>query len=80
MSFLMGLNDSFAHIRAQLLLLYPLPPINKVFSLVSQEERQRVVSSYIGSGGVDTTHGLACAVRTDNSKCNDAQISANNKN
>ena len=39
LSFLMGLNDSLAHIRGQLLLLDPLPPINKVFSLVSQEEK-----------------------------------------
>ena len=41
MSFLMGLNESFAQVRGQLLLMDPLPPINKVFSLVSQEERQR---------------------------------------
>ena len=41
MSFLMGLNESFAQVRGQLLLMDPLPPINKVFSLVSQEERHR---------------------------------------
>ncbi|KZV31242.1 DNA glycosylase [Dorcoceras hygrometricum] len=40
MAFLMGLNDTYAQIRGQLLLLDPLPPINKVFSLISQEERQ----------------------------------------
>jgi len=39
--FLMGLNDSFLNIRGQILLLEPLPPINKVFSLVLQEERQK---------------------------------------
>jgi hypothetical protein len=37
--FLMGLNDSFSNIRGQILLLEPLLPINKVFSLVLQEER-----------------------------------------
>jgi hypothetical protein len=42
--FLMGLNDSFAQIRGQILLIDPLPSINKVFSLVIQEERQRVIS------------------------------------
>ena len=38
MSFLMGLNESFAQVRGQLLLMDHLPLINKVFSLVSQEE------------------------------------------
>jgi hypothetical protein len=42
--FLMGLNDSFSNIRGQILLLEPLPPINKVFSLVLQEERQNKLS------------------------------------
>ncbi|XP_041025357.1 uncharacterized protein LOC121265750 [Juglans microcarpa x Juglans regia] len=41
MRFLMGLNDSYSHIRGQILLIEPLPPINKVFSLVLQEEQQR---------------------------------------
>ncbi|XP_059446664.1 uncharacterized protein LOC132178232 [Corylus avellana] len=45
--FLMGLNESFAHIRGQILLMDPLPPINKVFSLVVQEESQRQI--FIGS-------------------------------
>lgn len=39
--FLMGLHESFANIRGQILLVDPLPPISKVFSLVIQEERQR---------------------------------------
>jgi hypothetical protein len=39
--FLMGLNEPFANIKGQILLIDPLPPINKVFSLVLQEERQR---------------------------------------
>ncbi|KAL5554634.1 hypothetical protein UlMin_042035 [Ulmus minor] len=38
MSFLMGLHDSFSQIQGQLLLMDPLPPINKVFALISQEE------------------------------------------
>jgi hypothetical protein len=41
--FLMGLNESFSHIRGQILLMEPLPPINKVFSLVIQEENQRKI-------------------------------------
>ncbi len=34
--FLMGLNDSYAHIRGQILLIDPMPPMNKVFSLLLQ--------------------------------------------
>jgi hypothetical protein len=42
--FLMGLNESYAQIRGQILMIDPLPGINKVFSLVIQEERQREVA------------------------------------
>jgi hypothetical protein len=38
--FLTGLNDSFAMVKSQILLLDPLPPMNKVFSMVLQHERQ----------------------------------------
>ncbi|XP_065626531.1 uncharacterized protein LOC112007227 isoform X2 [Quercus suber] len=40
MQFLMGLNDSYAQVRAQILLMDPLPPINKVYSFLIQEERR----------------------------------------
>jgi hypothetical protein len=43
--FLMGLDDSYSHIRGQILLNDPLPPINKVFSLIVQEERQKEISA-----------------------------------
>ncbi|XP_073158979.1 uncharacterized protein [Henckelia pumila] len=43
MQFLMGLNDSYAAIRAQVLMIDPLPVMSKVFSLVVQEERQRSI-------------------------------------
>jgi hypothetical protein len=44
MQFLMGLNDSFSHVRAQILMTDPLPSITKAFGLVIQEERQRNIS------------------------------------
>jgi hypothetical protein len=47
--FLMGLNETFSHIRGQIILIDPLPPINKVFSLIIQEERQRQIISSVGS-------------------------------
>lgn len=43
MQFLMGLNESYSHVRVQIQLMEPLPSINKVFSLIVQEERQRVL-------------------------------------
>lgn len=41
MSFLMGLDDSYSHVRGQILLMNPIPSINHVFSLIVQEEHQR---------------------------------------
>ena len=37
----MELNDSYSAIRGQILLYEPLPDINKVLSLILQEEKQR---------------------------------------
>ena len=45
LSLLMGLNDTFSQIRGQILLLGRLPPINKVFALLSQEDNQRRIGS-----------------------------------
>jgi hypothetical protein len=44
LQFLMGLNDSFSAIKAHILLIDLLPPINKVFSLIIQEEKQREIT------------------------------------
>ena len=41
MRFLMGLNDSYSAIKGQILLYEPLPDINRVLSLILQEEKQR---------------------------------------
>ena len=42
MQLLMGLNDSFSHIRGQILLMDPIPFVEKVYSLI-QDEKQRSV-------------------------------------
>ncbi|KAK2406745.1 putative mitochondrial protein [Trifolium repens] len=36
----MRLNDNFSMVKSQILLMDPLPPLNKVFSMVIQHERQ----------------------------------------
>ncbi|XP_040955976.1 uncharacterized protein [Gossypium hirsutum] len=43
--FLKGLNDSFSAVRSQILLMDPLPSINKAFSRVIQQERQFNITS-----------------------------------
>ena len=40
MQFLCGLNDQFHNICSHVLLMEPIPPIPKIFSLVVQQERQ----------------------------------------
>lgn len=43
MIFLMRLNESFSQIRVHILFIDPLPPMNKIFSLIIQEKRQRSI-------------------------------------
>lgn len=38
--FLKGLNEQYSHVKSQVLMLEPLPPLTKVFSMVVQQERQ----------------------------------------
>jgi hypothetical protein len=38
--FLAGLNENFATVKSQILLMEPLPPLNKVFSMILQHEKQ----------------------------------------
>ncbi|XP_019081495.1 uncharacterized protein LOC109124173 [Vitis vinifera] len=45
MQFLMGLNESYASTRGQILMLDPFPPVAKVFNLVVQEECQWSIGS-----------------------------------
>ncbi|KAJ1398678.1 Retrotransposon gag domain [Sesbania bispinosa] len=60
MSFLMGVNDSFAQVRGQILLMEPIPPISKVFSLILEEDTQREVGA---AQPFAITHQLAFAVK-----------------
>lgn len=43
--FLMGLSDSYSITRDQIMLLDPLPPLNRVFSMVQQQERHHQMIS-----------------------------------
>ena len=45
MKFLMAVNDSFSQLRTQVLLMDPLPSLNKVYALLIQEEVQRTMTN-----------------------------------
>lgn len=45
MTFLMGMNESYSQVRGQILLMYPIPIINQIFSLVIQKETQREIGN-----------------------------------
>lgn len=57
--FLTGLNDQFSVIKSQILLMDPLPNMNKVFSMVLQHERQntQVVSDETFINAADRRFG-----------------------
>nr|KYP56059.1 hypothetical protein KK1_002287 [Cajanus cajan] len=62
MTFLVGLNESCAHIHIQILLFDTLPPISQFFSLVSQEKSQREI------GNISISENLVFVVKiTQNS-------------
>ena len=61
MQFLMGFNDSFSHVRGQILLLDPIPSVEKVFSLLIQDEKQRSVGQ--GSDNGPFVESTALAVK-----------------
>ncbi|KAL4650764.1 hypothetical protein ACB092_01G111800, partial [Castanea dentata] len=66
MQFLMGLNDSFSHIRGQILLMDPIPSVEKVFSLLIQDEKQRSVGHGSNNGPfVESTALAAKAMNLD---------------
>jgi hypothetical protein len=65
MQFLMGLNESFGAVRGQILLMDPMPPINKVFSLIRQEDRQRSIGSLHGSLSNPFVESTALSVKSE---------------
>lgn len=43
MKFLMGLNNSFSIIKAQIILLKPTPTLSEVYALFQQEEKRKQI-------------------------------------
>jgi hypothetical protein len=65
-SFLMELNDSFAPVRGQSFLMEPLPNINKVFSLIQNDEKQRGAGLLPLPTGFPTVGSTALLSRLEN--------------
>ncbi|KZV47147.1 hypothetical protein F511_16989 [Dorcoceras hygrometricum] len=78
MHFLMGLNDSYAQVRAQVLMIEPLPTIAKVFALVIQEERQRSIHYDVSKAGVDHS-GILSNVNSSANTATSLRTSQNSK-
>ena len=57
----MALNEVYDAVRGQILLMDPLPTINKAYSLIIQDEKQRGMSK----GGTPVAEALAFAVKNN---------------
>jgi len=49
---LKGLNDTYLTVKTQILLMEPLPSINRIFSLIIQQERQLAGNEMMNKGNV----------------------------
>ena len=43
-AFLMGLNEIYSHARSQILMINPLPKVNKAYSMITSDERRRMTA------------------------------------
>ena len=44
LQFMMKLNDKFASVRANILMMHPLPQVSQAYRLFAQEERHKEIS------------------------------------
>ncbi|KAL2236582.1 UNVERIFIED_CONTAM: hypothetical protein Sindi_0849900 [Sesamum indicum] len=62
--FLMGLSETFDHLRDQLLVMDPVPTVKKAYSMILRVEKQREVSIE----GVETLENLAMHMKVGGRK------------
>ncbi|KAL0324733.1 UNVERIFIED_CONTAM: hypothetical protein Scaly_2440400 [Sesamum calycinum] len=63
--FLMGLGESFDHVQHQLLVMDPVPSVNKAYSMVQRVERQKEVHMEITDTGEHTAIHVRAGIRKD---------------
>lgn len=59
MKFMVGLDDSFNHLRSQLLLQKPIPTLSQVYSMLLQEESQRSIFQPVVNNPMDSAAMVA---------------------
>ncbi|XP_025888339.2 uncharacterized protein [Solanum lycopersicum] len=52
LQFLMGLNESYAQARSQILMLNPPPSVNQCYAMIVQDKSQRELSGEYSGGGI----------------------------
>ncbi|KAL5162681.1 hypothetical protein HKD37_07G019751 [Glycine soja] len=70
MQFLRGLNDQYANVRSHVLLMDPLPLINKIFSYVAQQERQYSIPDIFHAETKQASINVVNATANTASVCN----------
>ncbi|XP_021600646.1 uncharacterized protein LOC110606196 [Manihot esculenta] len=55
MQFLMGLNESYDHVRNHILIMEPLPSVNKAYSMILRIEKQKEAQSEEAGNSAMTT-------------------------
>ncbi|XP_015080881.1 uncharacterized protein LOC107024413 [Solanum pennellii] len=57
--FLMGLNESYAHTKSQVLMTVPVPNVNQAYAMILNVESQRLNGGGMGSSSNDTSSETA---------------------
>ena len=69
--FLKGLNERFTTVKSQIMLLDPLPSVNKIFSMILQKEREMhlgVESTILINKGPSRPSGAPASFRSGSSR------------
>ena len=57
-AFLMGLNEIYSHARSQILMMNPLPNVNKAYAMITSDESQRMTAVNRVSGDIHESMAL----------------------
>ena len=57
-AFLMGLNEIYSHARSQILMMNPLPNVNKAYAMITSDESQRMTAVNRVGGNIHESMSL----------------------